>query len=170
LRLHPAVIAMREKIKNAGPDKKYNVDLRYITSRGHWYHTSWKGDLSKSGGIATNIGVHFFDMLLWIFGPVKNNSVTQHDADTASGILELENATVNWFLSIDPATLPEQAKNEGKRTFRSMTVDGEQFEFSDGFTELHTQSYQEILKGNGFRLEETLPSISLVHQIRNAIK
>jgi UDP-N-acetyl-2-amino-2-deoxyglucuronate dehydrogenase len=170
LRLHPAVIALREQIRNGPKDKKYDINLTYITSRGHWYHTSWKGDIQKSGGIATNIGVHFFDMLLWIFGDVKESIVTEHNADTASGRLELEKASVNWFLSIDANTLPDEAKKAGKRTFRSMTVDGAAFEFSDGFTELHTHSYEEILKGNGFRLEETLPSIQLVHQIRNSLK
>jgi len=170
LRLHPAVIALRERIRNGPKDKKYDIKLTYITSRGHWYHTSWKGDIQKSGGIATNIGVHFFDMLLWIFGEVKENIVNEHSADTASGRLELERASVNWFLSIDANTLPDEAKKAGKRTFRSMTVDGAAFEFSDGFTELHTHSYEEILKGNGFRLEETLPSIQLVHQIRNSLK
>jgi len=170
LRLHPAVIALRDRIRNGPKDKKYDIKLTYITSRGHWYHTSWKGDIQKSGGIATNIGVHFFDMLLWIFGDVKENIVNEHSADTASGRLELERASVNWFLSIDANTLPEEAKKAGKRTFRSLTVDAEEFEFSEGFTELHTHSYEEILKGNGFRLSETLPSIQLVHQIRNSLK
>lgn len=170
LRLHPAVIALRERIKNGAADKKYDIKLTYITSRGHWYHTSWKGDIQKSGGIATNIGVHFFDMLLWIFGDVKENIVNEHSTDTASGKLELENASVNWFLSIDANTLPEEVKKAGKRTFRSLTVDGDEFEFSEGFTELHTHSYEEILKGKGFRLTETLPSIKLVHQIRNSLK
>lgn len=170
LRLHPAVIALRERIKNGPADKKYDIKLTYITSRGHWYHTSWKGDIQKSGGIATNIGVHFFDMLLWIFGDVKENIVNEHSRDTASGRLELENASVNWFLSIDANTLPDDVKKAGKRTFRSLTVDGDEFEFSEGFTELHTHSYEEILKGNGFRLTETLPSIKLVHQIRNSLK
>ena len=170
LRLHPAVIALREKIKKGPANKKYDIKLTYITSRGHWYHTSWKGDIQKSGGIATNIGVHFFDMLLWIFGDVKENIVNEHNADTASGLLELENASVNWFLSIDANTLPDDVKKAGKRTFRSLTVDGDEFEFSEGFTELHTHSYEEILKGNGFRLTETLPSIKLVHQIRNSLK
>ncbi|MDZ4809861.1 MAG: Gfo/Idh/MocA family oxidoreductase [Bacteroidota bacterium] len=170
LRLHPAVIALRERIKNGPADKKYDIKLTYITSRGHWYHTSWKGDIQKSGGIATNIGVHFFDMLLWIFGDVKENIVNEHSTDTASGRLELENASVNWFLSIDANTLPDDVKKAGKRTFRSLTVDGDEFEFSEGFTELHTHSYEEILKGNGFRLTETLPSIKLVHQIRNSLK
>lgn len=170
LRLHPAVIELRNRIQNAEPGKKYKIDLKYITSRGHWYHTSWKGDISKSGGIATNIGVHFFDMLLWIFGEVKENRVTEHSANTASGELELEKASVNWFLSIDADTLPEEAKKTNKRTFRSLTVDGEEFEFSDGFTELHTQSYEQVLNGKGFALSETLPSIRLVHEIRNAGK
>jgi len=170
LRLHPAVIALREKIRNGPADKKYDIQLTYITSRGHWYHTSWKGDIQKSGGIATNIGVHFFDMLLWIFGDVKENIVNEHSAETASGRLELEKASVNWFLSIDANTLPDDVKKAGKRTFRSLTVDGDEFEFSEGFTELHTHSYEEVLKGNGFRLTETLPSIKLVHQIRNSLK
>lgn len=170
LRLHPAVIALRERIRNGPADKKYDIQLTYITSRGHWYHTSWKGDIQKSGGIATNIGVHFFDMLLWIFGDVKENIVNEHSAETASGRLELEKASVNWFLSIDANTLPEDVKKAGKRTFRSLTVDGDEFEFSEGFTELHTHSYEEVLKGNGFRLTETLPSIKLVHQIRNSLK
>jgi UDP-N-acetyl-2-amino-2-deoxyglucuronate dehydrogenase len=170
LRLHPAVIALREKIQQGPAGKKYDVNLRYITSRGHWYHSSWKGEMQKSGGIATNIGVHFFDMLLWIFGDVKKNFVQEHNHKTASGTLELEKANVNWFLSIDSDNLPAEAKHEGKRTFRSITVDGEAFEFSEGFTELHTHSYEEILKGKGFLLEETIPSIRLVHQIRNAKK
>ncbi len=170
LRLHPAVIALRERIRNGPADKKYDIQLTYITSRGHWYHTSWKGDIQKSGGIATNIGVHFFDMLLWIFGDVKENIVNEHSAETASGRLELEKASVNWFLSIDANTLPDDVKKAGKRTFRSLTVDGDEFEFSEGFTELHTHSYEEVLKGNGFRLTETLPSIKLVHQIRNSLK
>ena len=167
LRLHPAIIALKEKIAAAPADKKYTVNLQYITSRGHWYHTSWKGDMEKSGGIATNIGVHFFDMLLWVFGAVKENRVTGHTAQTASGQLELERANVNWMLSIDANTLPDEAKAAGKRTFRTLTIDGEGFEFSDGFTELHTKSYEEILKGNGFRISETLKAIELVHEIRN---
>lgn len=166
LRLHPAIIALKEKINAAPAGKKHQVNLQYITSRGHWYHTSWKGDMEKSGGIATNIGVHFFDMLLWIFGAVKENIVIEHTAYTASGKLELEKAAVNWMLSIDAATLPEEAKAVGKRTFRTLTIDGEGFEFSDGFTELHTRSYEEILKGNGFRIQETKAAIELVHKIR----
>ncbi len=166
LRLHPAIIALKEKIATAPAGKKHTVNLQYITSRGHWYHTSWKGDMEKSGGIATNIGVHFFDMLLWVFGAVKENRVTDHTTQTASGQLELEKANVNWMLSIDANALPDEAKAAGKRTFRTLTIDGEGFEFSDGFTELHTKSYEEILKGNGFRIKETKAAIELVHQIR----
>ena len=166
LRLHPAIIALKEKVQK-NPGKKYDVDLRYITSRGHWYHISWKGDPQKSGGIATNIGIHFFDMLIWIFGDVKTNEVIQHSPETASGKLELERAHVNWFLSIDANTLPTDVKQAGKRTFRSLTIDDEAFEFSEGFTELHTRSYEEILKGNGFPVEETRKSIELVHAIRS---
>ena len=165
LRLHPAVIALREKVQSASSNKKYDIALRYITSRGHWYHISWKGDVQKSGGIATNIGIHFFDMLLWIFGDVRQNDVLQHDSNTASGILSLERANVRWFLSIDANTLPREA--DGKRTFRSLTIDKEQFEFSEGFTELHTRSYEQILSGKGFPLSEARKSIELVHDIRN---
>ncbi len=168
LRLHPAIIALREKIQNGPAGKKYKINLKYITSRGHWYHASWKGDLQKSGGIATNIGVHFFDMLMWIFGDVRDNSVREHTEDTASGTLSLEKAEVDWFLSIDATTLPEEAKQAGKRTYRSLMIDGQGFEFSEGFTELHTVSYEEILKGKGFRLPEVKRSIDLVHAIRNA--
>jgi len=167
LRLHPAIIELREKVRNNSLGKKYHINLRYITSRGHWYHISWKGDPQKSGGIATNIGIHFFDMLIWIFGDVKLNDVYQYTPDTAAGALELEKATVTWFLSIDPNTLPQEVKQAGKRTFRSLTIDEEAFEFSEGFTELHTRSYEEILKGNGFPVEEARKSIELVHAIRN---
>ena len=166
LRLHPAIIALREKIASGPADKKYDVNLQYITSRGNWYHTSWKGDMQKSGGIATNIGVHFFDMLLWIFGDAQQNNVSQHSNQTASGQLELQKANVTWMLSIDAGTLPDEVKASGKTTYRTLTIDGESFEFSDGFTELHTKSYEEILKGNGFRISETLKAIEVVHDIR----
>jgi UDP-N-acetyl-2-amino-2-deoxyglucuronate dehydrogenase len=166
LRLHHAIIALKEKIDAAPAGKKHVVDLQYITSRGHWYYTSWKGDITKSGGIATNIGVHFFDMLMWIFGDVKENTVTQHTKSTASGRLELEKATVNWMLSIDANTLPADVRNAGKRTFRTLTIDGDAFEFSEGFTELHTDSYKDIIAGKGFPLTETRRSIDLVHKIR----
>lgn len=167
LRLHPAIIALKEKIASETKGKKHLIELDYITSRGHWYFASWKGDIQKSGGIATNIGVHFFDMLMWIFGDVTENMVTQHSKDTASGILNLEKATVKWRLSIDVNALPEKVRAAGKRTYRILNIDGESFEFSEGFTELHTRSYEEILAGNGFPLMETRKSIELVHEIRN---
>ena len=167
LRLHPAIIALKEKIDAAPLEKKHSVDLQYITSRGHWYYTSWKGDITKSGGIATNIGVHFFDMLMWIFGPVKDNVVTQHSKNIASGYLELEKATIKWMLSIDVNTLPEDVKAAGKRTFRTLSIDGAAFEFSEGFTELHTESYRNIIAGNGFPLAENREAIDLVHKIRS---
>jgi UDP-N-acetyl-2-amino-2-deoxyglucuronate dehydrogenase len=168
LRLHPAIIELRKKIKSSPTGQRYKINLTYITSRGHWYHTSWKGDVQKSGGIATNIGVHFFDMLMWIFGDVQENIVFKHTDDTASGRLVLENADVEWVLSIDAGTLPDDVRKAGKRTFRSLTINGEGFEFSDGFTELHTKSYDEILSNKGFRLSEIKKSIELVHNIRNA--
>lgn len=167
LRLHPAIMALKEKIVHEPKNVKHRITLNYITSRGHWYFASWKGDIQKSGGIATNIGVHFFDMLMWIFGDVKEIDVTQHSRDTASGTLELENASVKWNLSINPNALPEAVKAAGKRTYRVLNIDGEPIEFSDGFTELHTKSYDQILSGNGFPLMETRRSIELVHRIRN---
>jgi UDP-N-acetyl-2-amino-2-deoxyglucuronate dehydrogenase len=170
LRLHPAIIALKEKIDAAPAGTKHTVDLQYITSRGHWYQTSWKGDISKSGGIATNIGVHFFDMLMWVFGDVKENMVTEHNRSTASGKLELEKATVSWMLSIDVNTLPADVKASGKRTFRTLTIDGDAFEFSEGFTELHTQSYNNIIAGKGFPMSESKKAIELVHKIRKADK
>jgi UDP-N-acetyl-2-amino-2-deoxyglucuronate dehydrogenase len=167
LRLHPSIIALKDKIAGEPKGKKHQIVLDYITSRGHWYYASWKGDIQKSGGIATNIGVHFFDMLMWIFGDVKENIVTEHSRDTASGILELKNASVKWRLSIDFNKLPEVVKAAGKRTYRTLDIDGESFEFSDGFTELHTKSYEQILSGRGFPLIETKKAIELVHAIRN---
>ena len=168
LRLHPAIIALREKVSRAGKDTKYDVDLSYITSRGRWYFISWKGDVHKSGGIATNIGIHFFDMLIWIFGPVQQNTVNILEADKAAGCLELENARVRWFLSVDAKTLPEDIVQKGQRTFRSITVNGEELEFSGGFTDLHTVSYEHILNGEGFGASEARPSIETVYTIRNA--
>jgi len=166
LRLHPAVMALKERVLNNKSNKKYEVDLKYITSRGKWYFFSWKGDVQKSGGVATNIGVHFFDMLAWIFGDVQENKVFHSAHNKASGYLEFENARVNWFLSLDYQDVPEMASQKGLRTFRSLKIDGEEFEFSEGFTDLHTVSYQEILNGKGFRLIEAAPSIQIVHQIR----
>lgn len=170
LRLHPSIIALREKIQNGPKDKIYDVDLRYITSRGNWYQISWKGDESKSGGIATNIGIHFFDMLIWIFGPVKSSEVKAYEKDHAEGYLELERARVKWFLSINFNHLPEKVKEGGKRTYRSLTIENQELEFSEGFTDLHTLSYQEILRGNGFKCEDARPSIDFVHKIRSQLK
>jgi len=168
LRLHPSIKALQEKIRKGPKDKIHDIDLTYITSRGNWYHYSWKGNLQKSGGIATNIGIHFFDMLIWIFGDVKENITHRLEEDKASGYLELEQARIRWFLSIDADDLPAAVKGKGQRTFRSITMDDEEIEFSDGFTDLHTQTYQEILAGNGYALEESKKSIEVVYTIRNA--
>ena len=167
LRLHPAIIKLREEVLASDPNKIFDVDLTYITSRGKWYHHSWKGEEQKSGGIATNIGIHFFDMLLWIFGEAKEVKVEKYKDDNASGFLQLARASVHWSLSINEEHLPEAVKAQGKRTFRSLQMNGREIEFSDGFTDLHTISYQEILKGKGFGLEEARPSIELAHQIRS---
>lgn len=168
LRLHPSIVALREKVMKGPKDKVYDVDLTYLTSRGHWYYTSWKGDMTKSGGIATNIGVHFFDMLTWIFGPVKSNIVHVQSYDRAAGYLELENARVRWFLSINEETIPKELRSQGKRTFRSIQIEGQELEFSDGFTDLHTRSYEAILAGNGFRIGETKIPIQIIHDIRHS--
>ena len=146
LRLHPSIIALKEKIENSPKDKIFDVDLTYLTSRGNWYFTSWKGDIAKSGGVASNIGIHFFDMLSWIFGDVKSNKVHLLEHDRAAGYLELERARVKWFLSINYDVLPEEIKKKGQSTYRSITIDGKEIEFSDGFFDLHTKSYEEIIK------------------------
>lgn len=169
LRVHPSIIALKEKIANGPKDKIYDVDLTYLTSRGNWYYTSWKGDNAKSGGIATNIGVHFYDMLSWIFGDVKENFVHVHTHDRAAGYLELENARVRWFLSINEDVLPEDVKKKGQRTYRSITIEGEELEFSGGFTELHTKSYEHILNGKGYGIEDARQAIEIVHNIRNTL-
>jgi UDP-N-acetyl-2-amino-2-deoxyglucuronate dehydrogenase len=166
LRLHESIIALKNKVDNSPKDKLFEFDLTYQTSRGNWYYSSWKGDVSKSGGIATNIGVHFFDMLGWIFGKVKDNIVHIHTHDRAAGLLEFERARIRWFLSIEYDTIPEEVRVAGKRTFRSMEVDGEQIEFSDGFTELHTNSYKDILSGGGFKIDASKQAIEIVHDIR----
>jgi UDP-N-acetyl-2-amino-2-deoxyglucuronate dehydrogenase len=166
LRLHESVIELKRKVDEGPKDKVYDVDLTYITSRGKWYHISWKGDQHKSGGIATNIGVHFFDMLIWVFGQVKENIVHVHEDNRAAGYLQLEKARVRWFLSVDYQYVPDEAKQKGMRTFRSIKVDDDKFEFSGGFTELHNLSYQEILDGQGFGTEEVRPAIEVVHDIR----
>ena len=168
LRLHDSIVALKKKVDEGPADKVYDVDLTYITSRGKWYYTSWKGDIHKSGGIATNIGVHFYDMLQWIFGPVRQNIVHLMSFDRVAGFLDLQKARVRYFLSINADCLPENAVQGEKRTFRSITIDGEEFEFSVGFTELHTESYKKILAGEGFRISEARPCIEIVSQIRNA--
>lgn len=168
LRLHPSIIALKKKIQEGPADKIYDIDLSYLTSRGKWYHVSWKGDHAKSGGIATNIGVHFYDMLTWIFGPVQENVTHVLEEDRAAGFLQLEKARVRWFLSVNYDLIPKHIKVTGQRTYRSIIVEGEEIEFSGGFTDLHTRSYEEILNGNGFDLQEAKPSIEIVHAIRNA--
>ncbi len=168
LRLHPAIRAFRDRMQSEKPARKPEVLLTYITARGRWYHYSWKGDQSKSGGIATNIGIHFFDMLMWMFGPPERQELHLATPSRAAGYLELERARVRWFLSIDRADLPPEAVAAGKPTFRSLTVNGEALEFSEGFTDLHTLVYKEILAGKGFGIEETRPSINLAHQIRTS--
>jgi len=167
LRLHPSIIALKNKVMSAPKKEKYDIDLTYITSRGKWYDISWKGDESKSGGIATNIGVHFYDMLSWIFGEVQENVVHLRAKDKSSGYLEFNNARVRWFLSINEDDLPHHIKEKGQRTYRSITIDNEELEFSSGFTDLHTKSYEHILKGEGFGMEEAQKSIQIVHDIRN---
>ena len=168
LRLHPSIIALKEKVNAAPKDKIFEFDLTYITSRGTWYYTSWKGNTEKSGGIATNIGVHFYDMLQWVFGPVKENIVHIHTHDRAAGYFEFEKAKVRWFLSINAETLPEDVRAKGKRTYRSINIEGEELEFSDGFTDLHTLSYRDILSGGGFRIGEARAAIEIVHNIRTS--
>lgn len=168
LRVHPSIIALKHKIENGPKDKIYDVDLTYLTSRGNWYYTSWKGDNTKSGGIATNIGVHFYDMLSWIFGDVKENIVHVHTHDRAAGYLELERAKVRWFLSINEDVLPKEVIAKGQRTYRSITIEGEELEFSGGFTELHTRSYEHILNGEGYGIEDARQAIEIVHDIRNS--
>ena len=166
LRVHPSIISLREKIFSENKNTKYEVQLTYLTSRGNWYNTSWKGDDSKSGGVATNIGVHFFDMLSWLFGKVQDVKVEKREHNTASGYLEFENARVKWFLSTDANYLPNKVKEKGQTTFRSITIDGEELEFSGGFTDLHTLVYRDILNGKGYGLNEARTAIEIVHKIR----
>jgi UDP-N-acetyl-2-amino-2-deoxyglucuronate dehydrogenase len=168
LRFHPKIIELREKIRNNSRDKIHDIDLTYITSRGNWYNISWKGDIQKSGGVATNIGVHFFDMLGWIFGETKTNIVNLSEHNKAAGYLELKNARVRWFLSLDYNDIPKEVKDSGKRTYRSITIDGEEIEFSEGFGDLHTITYSEILAGNGYGLKDARQSVETVYKIRNA--
>lgn len=168
LRYHPAIVELRDNIARGPQDKVYDVDLTYITSRGKWYFWSWKGDVAKSGGVATNIGIHFFDMLTWIFGNVKESIVHKSDCKEAAGFLQFEKARVRWFLSVDYNSLPEKVKKEGLRTYRSLTIEDKEFEFSGGFTDLHTVSYQDILNGYGWGVDDSKASVEIVYNIRNA--
>ena len=168
LRLHPAIVALRNKVRTENRDTKYDVDLTYVTSRGHWYLQSWKGDNQKSGGIATNIGVHFYDMLQFVFGTIQDIQVNYSSNTKTSGYLEYQQARVRWFLSIDVNDVTAEIQDKGQRTFRSITCDGEEIEFSGGFTDLHTRSYEEILAGRGFGLEENRVAIETVAAIREA--
>jgi len=168
LRLHPAIIELKKKIEEGPKDKIYDVDLSYITSRGRWYDISWKGDIQKSGGVATNIGVHFFDMLTWIFGDVRSNIVHVSELNKASGYLELEKARVRWFLSVDYNDIPDEVKAKNQRTFRSILIEGKEIEFSEGFTDLHTETYRKIIEGKGYGLADARQSIQTVYTIRNA--
>lgn len=170
LRLHESIVALKQRVQaelQKNPNKVYDIELTYLTSRGKWYFVSWKGNESKSGGIASNIGVHFFDMLCWIFGDVIDNKVHLKTADANAGFLQLKNANVRWFLSVNYNYIPNDIKEKGLRTYRSITVDEEEIEFSGGFTDLHTRSYEQILMGNGFGIDEAYSSINTVSEIRN---
>ena len=168
LRLHPSIIELKKQVDNGPKDKIYDLDLTYITSRGRWYFISWKGDVQRSGGVATNIGVHFFDMLTWIFGGIKRNDVHVSREDTAAGYLELDKARVRWYLSLRKDTIPPEARENGMSTYRSITMGGKEIEFSGGFTDLHTETYKDILAGKGFGIQEARKSIEIVHDIRSA--
>ena len=167
LRVHPSIIALREKILEENRNTKYEVELTYLTSRGKWYNSSWKGNQAKSGGVATNIGVHFFDMLSWLFGKAQEIKVERRELNTVSGYLEFEKARVKWFLSTDVANIPHEVLLKGQRTYRSIKIDDEELEFSGGFTDLHTLVYRDILQGNGYGLKEARTAIEIVHEIRN---
>lgn len=166
LRVYPSLIKLRETLRSA--KDIHDVELTYITSRGPWYQVSWKGDHDKSGGVATNIGIHLFDLLMWLFGSVNGIKVYHKDDERMSGFIELERARVRWFLSVDKNDLPEQANTNGKTTYRSITVDGKEIEFSEGFTDLHTKVYEETLAGRGFGIKEARPSVQLTHDIRQS--
>jgi len=167
LRVHPALQELKKKLSSTKIEKKYKVKLNYITSRGLWYHYSWKGLIEKSGGISTNIGIHFFDMLIWLFGEVESSTLLLKENDKMRGEIILKNADVEWFLSLDKNDLPEETKNAEKPTFRSITMNDEEIQFSEGFTDLHTRVYEETLKGNGFGIQDARPSIELVQKLRN---
>lgn len=166
LRVHPSLTELKDKIEKDKRKNKYKVDLTYITSRGKWYDYSWKGDIHKSGGVATNIGVHFFDLLIWLFGKPVNQKTLLYKSNKMKGELELELANVDWYLSIDKADLPSDVKKNGRATYRSIKIDGEEIEFTDGFTELHTEVYKRTLDGNGFTISDARASIEFVERLR----
>jgi UDP-N-acetyl-2-amino-2-deoxyglucuronate dehydrogenase len=168
LRVHPELLKLKDQINNDPSERQHDVVLSYITSRGNWYHVSWKGQLEKSGGVATNIGIHLFDLLLWLFGPAHDIIIHHSDSKRMSGFIGLERARVRWFLSVDNADLPEGTRKQSKTTFRSITIDGKEIEFSEGFTDLHTRVYENTLAGNGFGIEDARPSIDLCNRIRSA--
>lgn len=167
LRIHPTMVKLKAQIDESPRDRKHDIDLAYITARGHWYMVSWKGDIGKSGGIATNIGIHFFDVLQWIFGKVEYNIVHVDEPNKTAGLLELEKARVRWFLSLDRHDLPVQPDDDKPKTHRSITIDGDEIEFSDGFANLHTKNYQDILNGKGFNIQDAKPAIEIVSTIRH---
>ena len=169
LRVHPTIIELKKRIENENKSGKYNVNLTYVTSRGPWYKYSWKGNIEKSGGVACNIGIHFFDLLMWLFGNVQTSQLYFSNPDKMSGFIELKNANVKWFLSIDKSDLPEEAIRLNQSTYRSITIDGHEIEFTKGFTDLHTVVYQDILNGGGFGIKDARASIELVYQIRNTV-
>ncbi len=168
LRVHPELLKLKAHLDQETSNVRHDVVLSYITSRGNWYHVSWKGQMEKSGGVATNIGIHFFDMLIWLFGPMCSTKVYYADTSRISGFIELEKAHVRWFLSVDHDDLPPVAKQANKTTFRSIMVDGQDIEFSDGFSDLHTCVYEKTLAGNGFGIADARPSIELTYRIRNS--
>jgi UDP-N-acetyl-2-amino-2-deoxyglucuronate dehydrogenase len=168
LRLHPDLIALRERLRSEKSAAPHDVCLTYVTARGSWYDVSWKGSAERSGGVVTNIGIHFFDLLIWLFGGVQGCEVHVHDRRRAAGYLELDRARVRWFLSTEAQDLPAAARSAGRSTFRSITVDGSEVEFSEGFADLHTRIYEEVLAGRGFGIADSRPSIALSHRIRHA--
>ena len=168
VRLHPEIIKLKQQILQTPVDKIHDVNLTYITSRGNWYYRSWKGEAAKSGGVATNIGIHFFDMLIYLFGQVKESIVHYSDEKTVAGFMQLERARIKWFLSLDFNLLPNEVKVNGQRTYRSITIDSEEIEFSGGFADLHTESYKRIIEGNGLSADDARPSIQTAYEIRNA--
>ena len=165
LRVHPAIVSLKQELGSQLGSTKHRVDLTYITSRGQWYARSWKGIPHKSGGIATNIGVHFFDMLVWLFGPLEHIEIHVSNERTCSGVMELANASVSWFLSVDSLYIPKELQKQDQRTYRSIRIDDQEIEFSDGFSDLHTKIYERTLTGRGFGIEDARPSLEIVHKI-----